>query len=114
MARQYRYKEEVFELDDSQGCYVKVSYKDKVGYLGVNLRSGTQDNPYAWWSNPSTSVITKDGLLGGNVNGGGLEDNLNALCTQVLAEYRQGEAHRALQPEVACQSLHNFLKTLPN
>ena len=47
--KEYKYKGETFQLDDSKGCYVAVTYKHLTGYVGVNLgRKATAQHPYAW------------------------------------------------------------------
>ena len=33
MSKEYKYEEETFLLDDSKGCYVKVTYKNQLGIL---------------------------------------------------------------------------------
>ena len=42
MAKEYKHQGETFLLDDSKGCYVKITYKDQVGYLGVNLQGSAE------------------------------------------------------------------------
>ena len=47
--KEYKYQGETFQLDDSKGCYVEVTYKYLTGYLGVNLGArATDQNPYVW------------------------------------------------------------------
>ena len=38
--KEYKYKSDTFELDDSKGCYIEVTYKGQKGYVGVNLGIG--------------------------------------------------------------------------
>ena len=50
-AKEYKYKGETFQLDESKGCYVAVTYKHLTGYGGVNLgKKASPKNPYAWGS----------------------------------------------------------------
>ena len=44
MAKDYQYDGATFLLDDSQGCFIEVKYKEQVGHVGVNLR-GTKEHP---------------------------------------------------------------------
>ena len=47
--KEYKYKGETFQLDDSKGCYVAATYKHLTGYVGVNLGliGGKVDGPEA-------------------------------------------------------------------
>ena len=36
--KEYKYQGETFQLDDSEGCYVTVTYKHLKGHAGVNIR----------------------------------------------------------------------------
>jgi hypothetical protein len=69
--------------------------------------TGTQ----RWYD--SSAVVTKDGLSAGNPAPGGMEANLHALCTALVRKHRQAEAREAFKPEEACESLHEFVKSLP-
>ena len=110
MAKEYKFEGETFGLDDSKGCYVEVSYKGQVGYVGVYLR-GTKEQPYCWYD--GDSVLTKDGLSAGNSARGGMEGNLHALCRALVRKHRDAQAREAFKPEEACEGLHEFVKSLP-
>ena len=46
--KEYKHQGETFQLDDSKGCYVAVTYKHLTGYVGVNLgKKASPKNPYA-------------------------------------------------------------------
>ena len=108
----YEYRGVKFEIDDSKGCYLEVTYKDFMGYAGVFLK-GTNDTRYAWWV--GSSGVTKDGLTTGNSAGNTMKSNLHALCDWILEELARREATRAFTPEAreqACAELHDFVKGL--
>ena len=111
MVKEYKYQGETFRLDDSKGCYVKVTYNNQVGYLGVNLQ-GSAQSPYCWWDDGDRPV-TLDGLRFGNSNGVEEEGNLRALCASLLHRHQEAEAHKAFDPKEACHSLHEFVNGLP-
>ena len=110
MANEYKYEGETFGLDDSEGCFIEVTYKDLVGYVGVYLQ-GTAEKPFCWFT--EKSAVTKDGLNIGNSAGRDMEANLRALCETLLRQHRQAEARKAFKPEEACETLHEFVKSLP-
>ena len=110
MATEYKYEGETFLLDDSKGCYAEVTYKDQVGYVGVNLQ-GTPGTPYSWRPELSQRV-TPEGLTRGISSGGDFESNLHALCTEPVRRQREAEAHKRFDPEAACKSLHEFVEKL--
>ena len=112
MAKEYKFEGKTFELDDSKGCYIVVAYKGLVGYVGVYLQ-GTPEQPYCWWAE-SESVVTEDGLTIGNSTGASIEDNLQALCRELLRKQRAAEGRKAFKPEEACKALHEFAETLAN
>ena len=111
MAKEYKHQGETFLLNDSKGCYVKVTYKDQVGYLGVNLQ-GSAESPYCWWDDGDRPV-TPDGLRFGNSNSVDEEGNLRALCGSLLRRHKQAEARKVFNPKEVCHSLHEFVKGLP-
>ena len=110
MAKEYEYEGEKFRLDDSNGCYIEVTYKEQVGYVGVYLQ-GTKTSPYCWWAN--ANVVTPDGLKAGSPAGDDLETNLRALCGDLVRRQREADARKAFKPEGACKSLHEFVESLP-
>ena len=111
MTREFKFRGEMFLLDDSKGCYAEVTYKDQVGYMGVNLQ-GTPDAPYCWYPE-HPNVLAPDGLKFGNSAGSDEESNLRALCGDLLRRHREAEARKAFKPEEACKSLHEFVESLP-
>ena len=108
----YKHRGETFELDDSQGCYVEVTYKTVKGWVGVNLHdTATDESPYSWYTNQG--VVTPDGLRAGNTNGSSFASNLDALCVRLVQDYKTAEAAKALDREKYCHNLHDFVKQLP-
>ena len=110
MAKEYKFQDETFGLDDSNGCFIEVTYKEQRGYVGVYLQ-GTTEKPLCWYDNEA--VVTKDGLKAGNVTGGDLEASLQALCKQLLDNHRLADERRTFRPEEVCKSLHEFVQALP-
>lgn len=111
MATKYAFEGETFQLDDSKGCYIEVTYGDMTGYVGVNLR-GTVKMPYSWWAEGSDPV-TKDGLTYGNSSGPCQKSNLDGLCRDLIRRQQEAQARKAFNQEAACKSLHEFVKSLP-
>ena len=110
--RNYKHKGEMFKLDDSDGCYVKVIYKNLTGYIGVNIGDdrGTE-RPYIWYGNKG--YVTPAGLTAGNSSGNSFEDNLKPLCDYLLRTFRTEEATKAFNAEKSCKNLHDAVKNLP-
>ena len=110
--KEYKHQGETFQLDDSKGCYVAVTYKYLTGYVGVNLgEKTTGQSPYAWGIGKGN--VTSSGLKGGNSNGASFEANLDALCAYLLHAFRTEEAHKAFDPAKYCEELHDAVKNLP-
>ena len=105
----YEYQGKTFEIDDSKGCYLVVTYKDLVGYVGVNLQ-GTATQPYGWTI--GNENITPDGLQGIYDSGLLPGDNLDALCAYLIAQQEEADARARFKPEDACVALHEFVKGL--
>ena len=56
--RDYKYKGETFKLDDSNGCYVKVTYKDLTGSFGYcQVNSPPSTMPGCTLAGPATFGI---------------------------------------------------------
>ena len=109
---EYKYKGETFQLDDSKGCYVEVTYKHLTGYVGVNLGSNATDqHPYAW--NIGKGNATPNGVNPGFATKGSFETNLNSLCTALLRVFAEEKAHKAYDSEKYCAELHDGVKNLP-
>ena len=108
-AKEYKFQDETFELDDSKGCYIEVTYKGLVGYVGVNLQ-GTPSAPYSWTLD--VAAITESGLARGNSPSAGITGSLRALCRELLKKHREAEGRKAFKPEEACAALHEFAKSL--
>ncbi len=113
MAKEYKYQDETFLLDDSKGCYIEITYKGMKGYVGVNLSTwGSAQAPYVWWAENAARFVTPDGLTGGNSNGTSQESNLAALCDELIRKQREIEAHAAFDREKACHDLHEWVEKL--
>ena len=111
--KEYKHKGETFQLDDSEGCYATVTYKHQTGYVGVNLgNQATDKNPYAWWGK-NIGWATPKGMTNGNVNGASFKANLDALCDELLRNFRIEEAAKEFDPAKYCEELHDAVKNLP-
>ena len=112
---EYKYKGETFQLDDSKGCYVAVTYKYLTGYLGVNLGpKATDQSPYAWYTGKTAErFATPNGMKSGNSNGRSFKVNLDALCDQLLRDFRTAEAAKMFDQKKYCAELHDGVKNLP-
>ena len=116
--KEYKYQGETFQLDDSKGCYVTVTYKHLKGHVGVNLTNeATDENPYVWGTEKyfgnSAAYVTPDGLKGGNPGSPSFESNRDALCNQLLHEFRTEEEAKTFDPAKYCEELHDAVKNLP-
>ena len=110
--KDYKFEGEVFQLDDSKGCYVEVSYRYLKGYVGVNLGKEASDQyPFIWWLD--AEPVTREGLKYGNPDGDSVESNLRALCNQLIRKYRIEEANRQFDREKYCNQLHETIRNLP-
>ena len=98
-----------FNVDESKGCYIEVTYQEQVGFYGVNLR-GTKQNPYCWQTN--RSVVTDDGLKSGNVTNQEPRKNFEDLCRELVKLQERSDAQKAFDKEAACKDLHDFFKEL--
>ena len=108
----YKYKGEKFELDDSKGCYVKVTYKGLTGYFGVNNRgNGTDENPYSYLVGDAENV-TPNGMKRGN-RSPSPEDARDQICGLLLETFRDQEAVKNFVPAKYCEKLHDAVKNLP-
>ena len=113
--KEYKYQGETFQLDDSKGCYVEVTYKYLTGYLGVNLGArATDQNPYVWDTDKRPEFyVTPKGLKYGISSGAAFEENLDALCNRLLQEFQLEEAAKAFDHKKYCAELHDRVKNLP-
>ena len=107
--QKYTYQDDEFLVNASKGCYLEVAFKEQVGFVGVNLQ-GTREYPYCWHT--TKSVVTDDGLKTGHTEIGGIKDNLNRLCQELVALQRVADARKAFDREEACKQLHDFFKEL--
>ena len=105
----YEYQGKTFEINDSEGCYLVVTFKGLGGYVGVNLQ-GTATEPYGWTIDNQN--ITPDGLQGIYGSEMLLKDNLDALCAYLIAQQEEADARARFKPEDACVALHEFVKGL--
>lgn len=114
MGKPYEHGGAKFEIDDSEGCYLKVTYNSYAGYVGVNLSTTRgRDAPFCWFSGGNADrYVTKDGMTRGNSNGNTLRHNLDALCDALLREERQNQALQEFKPEEACEEMHRFVAEL--
>ena len=103
VVKEYKYQGETFLLDDSNGCYVEVTYKGLKGVVSVNIGDNrSEQSPYSW-----------------NIDGSGrsgmysFKETLDSLCDQLLRKFRAAEAAAAFDPKLYCEVLHDGVKNLP-
>ena len=115
----YEYKGETFELDDSDDCYVKVTYAGLTGYFGVNISgTGTDQEPYSYYVGGEEYVgddeehATPAGLTWGD-RSPSPEVARDSLCADLLDEFRAQEAVKTFDPAKYCKELHDAVKNLP-
>ena len=109
--RDYTYKGETFKLDDSNGCYVKVTYKGLIGYFGVNIRgTGTDQYPYSYLVGGEENV-TPDGMKWGD-RSQSFNEASDSLCTALVRMFRTQEAVQKFDPAKYCKELHDAVKNL--
>ena len=114
MVEQYKYKGEVFPIDDSKGCYIEVTYKDQVGYLGVNLE-GTGASPYGWYTDlQQRRSPSAEGLKPVLDSGTDPEKLLPSLLDKMLANQKLHDERLSFKREEACENLHSFFKSIVN
>ena len=109
--REHKHLGETFQLDDSGGAYIKATFGELSGYVGVNL-DGTTDRPYIAITCGGTATI--DGIPGGSgVVGASVGSLLDSLCQDMIRRRQECEARQAFKPETASEVLHEFVKGLP-
>ena len=109
IARKYNYQDKEFIVDQSKGCYLEVTHREQVGYVGVRLQ-GTTEKPYGWDTNKNR--VTDDGLRTDRSVSGEIGDNLDRLCQELIRLQQDADAQKAFDKEKACQDLHGFFKNL--
>ena len=103
----YEFEGEKFEIDDSEGCFVKVTLQEEIAYLGVNLKDGSNRRPFRYAGSWQTSA-QQDGLVTGS-RVATFEDGLVGVCRLLLERQQQLEFDR----EKACKALHEETAKLP-
>ena len=116
--KEYKYQGETFQLDDSKGCYVTVTYKHLKGHVGVNLKNeATDEKPYVYATEKtfgnSADYVTPGGLKLGDPSSPSFESNRDALCNQLLHEFRTEEEAKTFDPAKYCEELHDAVKKMP-
>ena len=110
--KEYKYEGETFQLDDSKGCYVEVTYKSLTGCVGVNISdTATDKNPFSWW-HERNKFATPDGMTNGN-SSPSFEAARDQLCTNLLRIFRTQEAAKTFDRAKYCEELHEAVKNLP-
>ena len=103
----YKFNGETFELDDSEGCFVKVTYGGQVAHLGVNLYDGTDKRPFkyagSWQGTP------QEGGLTWGYDASTYAQGLEGVCRLLLKRQEEVKFDR----EKACETLHDETARLP-
>ena len=108
----YKYKGETFKLDDSNGCYVEVTYKDLTGYFGVNIGgTGTDQDPYSYYVG-GEEYTTPDGMTAGS-SSSSFNEARDLTCGELLEIFSTQEAAKTFDRAKYCKELHAAIKNLP-
>ena len=109
----YRYNNETFELDDSNRCYIKVTLKDQVGFVGANLQHKSKLASTFCWT-MSSAHVGQHGLTGGSgYVGRPFEFHLKVLCESLTIKQQEEDAkNRSFDPEEACADIRGFMEQL--
>ena len=106
---EYTYQDEIFQVDNSNGCYLEVTYRDLKGYVGVNLRpDATDETPYLFLTGRGMDAVTDYGLRRGRRRGDSVEDALNGLCEWMMKVH----SNRSFDRERHCRALDEFVNGL--
>ena len=106
------YQGYTFQLDDSDGSYIKVTLGDQTGFVGINLTDGTLAAPYSWSAPPLGASATKDGLEHGVAVGGNVQNCLTALFQHMYKQQKQVEDAKQFDQANASAALHQFVNDL--
>ena len=116
---EYKYQGETFLLDDSEGCYIKITYRgedyDLIGYAGIASQEGTKDQPYSVvFSNPNNA--TADGFLRRSDDiYSTIEEAIDSFCEITVVDIKRRNEEAAKQKldkaarEEACELIHKFM-----
>lgn len=105
MAKTLKHDGYEFQLDDSRGCYVEVSFKGKaVGVVGLNLAQAEEGKPFSWF--PTTAPAGPEGLQFGNGVYPDVRTALTELCDHTIRQYRQRMESERIDRKAACERLH--------
>ena len=106
------YQGYTFQLDDSDGSYIKVTLGDQTGYVGINLTDGTLAAPYSWSAPPLGAPAAKEGLEHGVSVGGNVQNCLTALFQHLYKQQKHIEDDKQFDPANASAALHQFVNDL--
>ena len=110
MEKEYKYDGETFLLEYSEEGYIKVTYQDQVGILGV-AENGTPDLPYRWAVGISSA---RAGLLtSGTSTRANVEGNLNSLCADLMRNHQISESRKSFKPKGVRETIEEYYKKLP-
>ena len=112
MTKNREYQGYTFQLDDSDGPYIKVTLGDLTGFVGINLTDGTLAAPYSWTAPPLGAPATEDGLKHGVAVGGNVQNCLTALFQHMYKQQKNIEDAKQFDPANACDALHQFVDDL--
>lgn len=107
MRKPYKFQGETFELDDSNGCYVKVQYRGQTGYVGV-LTNPSAKQRFGRSITPGSAK----GLNGGGSDSGDFQSSLDTMCGVLMENAKNADYHESLRAQ-ACEEMHGFMNSLP-
>ena len=112
MIKNREYQACIFQLDDSDGSYIKVTLGELTGYVGINLTDGTLAAPYSWSAPPVGKAPTKRGIKHGVSVGGNVQNCLTSLFQHMYKQQKTIEDPKQFDPATASAALHQFVEDL--
>lgn len=112
MVKEYKYKGETFTLDDSKGCYIKVTYAEHpqfVGYVGVNI-SKTVAKPFA--VSHDGYEVTPDGIPVPRQSGYDINELIVECCRHLIERKKTADLIGDRGKEALCNDLHQWYADL--
>ena len=110
MTKEYKYDGEIFLLEYSDEGYIKATYKEQVGVLGI-AQGGTTDSPYRW--TVGSGSVQGGVVRSGTSSGDDLDRNLNGLCADLIRSHQRSEASKNFKPKEARETIEEYYKKLP-
>ena len=106
--KEYLYKGETFQLDDSQGCYIEITYKDQKGWVVVNI---SIEN-YGYAITDRAAEVTASGVQSRYGARNTIMEAVDFLCLILLLNQKKVDEYKPLDRIALCAELHSFMDKL--